>query len=262
MKIKITGSEGCGGRHLSKRLVDYGYEIVKLDSLGLDLTDKESFKLSFDSEIIVHLVAKTYVPESLTSPYDFYYSNYIGTLNVLEAARIYHSKVIFISTYVYGIPEKIPITEDHKADFLTPYSKSKLLCENLCKVYIKDFAIPVFIFRLFNIYGPGQDNRFLIKSILNQMKNAYEKLKDPKPKRDYLFVFDFVEAIFKEIIYFNFDFDIINLGTGKSYSVEAIVEIISNSTNKKFFFEFEKLGRKNEILECYADIKNEKKILN
>jgi len=171
--------------------------------------------------------------------------------------------MIFASSYVYGKPNYLPIDENHPISAFNPYCQSKLLGEILCKSYNKDFGVPVIIFRPFNIYGKGQDDNFLIPLIMKQIiKNGKILLKDSRPKRDFVYIDDVVNAYCKAVEYDKTEFEIFNIGSGISYSVKKISEMIASNYDKDIKIEFSEERRQNEVMDTIADITKANKILN
>jgi len=263
MNITITGSEGFLGKLICKKLEILGHKLIKIDfAYGLDVTNPEVFSNSIDSELFIHLAAKSYVPDSMNNPADFYYTNIVGTLNVLEAARKNNARVIFFSSYIYGNPEFLPVTENHPHSPHNPYAQSKLIGEDLCRAYFRDFGVPIIIFRPFNIYGLGQGDNFLIPTILKQIYSGQVRLMDPNPKRDYIHCDDIVEAVAIAAEMKDPKFEIFNLGSGVSISVEDIVQVIRKYCKTDFNVYYENSVRKTEVADCYADITKAYQILN
>ena len=253
-KILITGVNGFVGKSLAFFLKSKSFELTNTRDINrINLCEWDSVKNIPRSEIIVHLASKNFVPESFTVPHNYYYNNFLSTLNILEKAKIDGSKVIFFSTYVYGHPLYLPIDEEHLTSPQNPYTHSKLICEELCKAYYRDFGVPVTIFRPFNIYGPGQKESFFIPTIINQVKHDIIHLKDSRPKRDFIFIDDVIDAIVKSIISNSDSFRIYNLGSGISTSIKDIVEMIINLTQSKACIHFSNEIRQGEILETVAD---------
>ena len=263
-KILITGDKGFIGNLLASSLDSNQYIVNTISSnLNYDLCDWGIVNKAPKSDLIIHLAAKSYVPDSFTNPIGFYNNNIVSTLNILEKAKNDGSKVIFFSTYVYGQPEQLPIKENHPIKPLNPYTESKLLGEQLCKAYNRDFGVPITIFRPFNVYGPGQKTSFFIPSILDQIHNKFIKLRDSRPKRDFIYIDDVISAIHKCIVNTNPSnyFRVYNLGTGISTSVEEVVSLILEISNSKSQVIFSNEIRKGEVLETKADIKKIKKEL-
>jgi len=213
--------------------------------------------------VLVHLAAKTFVPDSFNNPGDFYQTNLNLTINALELARKWKAKVIYMSSYFYGAPQYIPVDENHPLAPHNPYAQTKYLSEELCKAYHRDFGVPVIAFRLFNIYGPGQTGNLLIPEILEKIKAGGSiLLKDPRPKRDYIHINDVISAIMAGIHSNDMGFNIFNLGTGNSYSVHDLVSLIKSYSKIDFKVEFSNEFRKGEVLDSVADISRAKNILN
>jgi nucleoside-diphosphate-sugar epimerase len=253
--ISVTGSTGFIGSHLVKALVKDSYLVKEVStSTGIDLSQKESIGKLGNFDVIVHLAAKSFVPYSFENPLDFYQNNIISTLNVLEAARLNNAKVVFISSYLYGPPKENPVDENHTLNPHNPYAQSKLICESLCEGYYRDFKLPVIILRPFNIYGPGQKEPFLIPSIISQARQGKIILNDERPKRDYIHVSDIVSAIVKSIEKDESELLKINLGTGESYSVEEVVNIVNSIFGNDLDVMYLKKYRQAEVLNTVANI--------
>lgn len=259
----VTGSSGFVGQRLVKALAEKGAKVVELDVKdGVDLTDWNHVSKIGSFDLLFHLAAKTFVPDSYQNPRDFYYTNIIGTLNILELCRIHKAKIVFASSYVYGNPEYLPVDENHPIDAFNPYAQTKIVGEQLCEGYHRDFGVPVVILRPFNIYGTGQNENFLIPSIIKQAKSGLILLKDPDPKRDMLFVDDVVDAYMKAAEYDQNDCDVFNIGSGKSYSVREIVDNVVGFFDHEIDVKFSGEKRKNEVLDTIADISKAKNLLN
>jgi nucleoside-diphosphate-sugar epimerase len=204
-------------------------------------------------DFIIHLAAKSYVPDAYLYPEKMYSNNINTTLNVLEKARRDGAKVIFLSTYVYGVPLYLPIDESHEVSPQNPYTQSKLICEQLCEAYYRDFGVPTIIFRPFNIFGPGQNLSFLIPTLFSQINKNTIVLKDSRPKRDFIYVQDIVDALLWSISNKTCHFDIYNLGSGTSHSIGELVSMVREITNSESIVEFTNEVRKGEVLDTVAD---------
>lgn len=266
--IVVTGSSGFVGSTLVKFLKRQNYQIVELDiTNGFDITSWKEVNRIRKIDLIMHLAASVYIPDSYISPREFYYNNMISTLNMLELCKREYAKMIYVSSYVYGKPQYLPIDEKHPVQALNPYAQSKIISEQLCAGYNRDFGIPVIIFRPFNIYGPKQNNNFLIPLIQKQIKEkAFIQLKDPRPKRDFIHINDVVSAYCKSIEYFiannKTDFEIFNLGSGISYSVKEVAELLVSITDKNIPIKFSEEKRKGEVLDTVANISKLSSMLN
>ena len=252
-KILITGADGFIGKNVIEQF-DSKYKFVKITrSSKYDILDLNSF-IDIDSvDIVLHLAAKTFVPESFKNPYEFYDFNIKSTLNIAEFCRIKNvSRVIYLNSYTYGTPNYLPIDEEHKISLHSPYNKSKYLSEELLLNYL-DSVSNVVSLRLFNIFGKYQGEHFLIPTIIKQLSGNKIEVKNLKPKRDYLYVKDLILLI-EKIIETNSISGIFNVGSGKSYSVSEIVNTILKVSKKELKIISENITRENEVMDCYADI--------
>lgn len=261
--ILVTGSEGFIGKRLVSKLNELGYSTIGMDYLnGYDLEKPIDNNAVGDFDNCVHLAAKSFVPDSYKNPEEFYAANFLSTLNALSLCRKRNKRLIFISSYVYGIPEYLPLDENHPLGAYNPYAQSKIICENICVGYNRDFRIPIIILRPFNIYGAGQNANFLIASIFEQIKNNRDiiLLKDPNPKRDYVYVDDLVSAIISAIVS-DKQFGIYNICSGESYSVREITEMINRNLKNKVKFLFDENNKRiaeiKDTLGSNQKIKNE-----
>lgn len=262
--IAITGSSGFVGKALIEKLKNRDdINIIEIDlETGYDITNQQSLRNVKEFDVMVHLAAKSYVPDSFEQPASFYHTNIIGTLNVLELCRKFDARIIYTSSYVYGNPEYLPIDENHPLKAFNPYAQSKLIGEELCQAYYRDFNVQAIIFRPFNIYGKEQGGHFLIQTIISQAKTGVVRLKDSRPKRDYIYIDDVARAYLKAI-YLNMNgVEVFNLGSGVSTSIKELTVVISKYFKDTLSIHFTEERRKNEVLETIADISKVQKILN
>lgn len=257
IKILITGHKGFVGKELTKLLDgNDNYEIVVHDNI-VNYCDTEQVERIEPVNVIVHLAAHSYVPYAFEMPRDLLNNNIVSTLNIIEKARIDNAKLVFLSTYVYGNPEYLPIDENHRTFPLNPYTQSKLICESLIESYHRDFNMSGIILRPFNIYGSQQKEDFFIPTLFNQINNSEIVLRDDRPKRDFVHVTDVVKAIYLSINkLFKEDnlFTIINVGSGVSHSVKELAAMVINISNSKADLKFTKERRKGEVLNTVANI--------
>lgn len=263
MNIVLTGSSGFVGSYLSRKLHSLEHNIIKLDiSEGVDITDWTTVKNLPKFDTCVHLAAKLFVPESYIDARMFYHVNVIGTLNMLELCKIHNAKMIFTSSYVYGKPNYLPIDEKHKLSAFNPYAHSKIVGEQLCENYTKFFGTPIIIFRPFNVYGYGQSKNFLVPEVLEKSTiSEVIELLDASPKRDMVYVEDLVDAYICAIES-NIKNEIFNIGSGLSYSVEQIVQLVFKNLANNNSVLFSNKERVNEVDDVIADISKVKRLLN
>ena len=256
-RILVTGSSGFVGRNLVEELKRNNAEVVTLTDLEgdrIDVRDWRKIQEITDIDMVYHLAAKTYVPFSFENPKETYAVNVLGTLNILELCRLREvEKIVFVSSYVYGQPRYLPIDEKHPVQPTNPYMGSKVLGEELCRAYNNDFGLKCIILRPFNVYGGGQSGNLLIPTIIAQLQGGKIELKDSVPKRDYIYILDLISALI-EAGKFDGNFEIFNIGYGKSYSVKEIVEKIVQLYGKKVKINYNNERRKNEVMDVVADI--------
>jgi UDP-glucose 4-epimerase len=261
-KVLITGSRGFIGTHLCRRLERNGAIVIVNNTIQLendvDVNDMNQLAHFSEKEIdvIVHLAAKSSILDGLSKPYETFYTNVLGTLNVLELARLGKiSKLFFLSTYVYGQPKYLPIDEDHSPNPHTPYNQSKLIGEYLCENYSKDFAINVVTLRPFSIYGPGSKPYSFVPSVIKQIKeNRRVVLSGENTKRDLLFIDDFIDLMEYILDDFPDGYNLYNAGYGSSYSLKEVSELLAHLLQKKIDIIYDSQMRPNDIADMVADI--------
>jgi len=262
MNIAVTGSAGFVGRRLVKRLEQAGHQVVALDiASGVDLTNWEQVKQTSAVDHVFHLAARTFVPAAFEDPQSFYHTNLISTLNALELCRRDSARFVYASSYVYGKPQYLPVDEQHPTGAHNPYAQSKLMGEELCRAYWRDFSVSSCILRPFNIYGPGQPDSFLIPEIIQKARAGSVCLKDSRPKRDFIYVDDVVAAYMACLDFPEKGVETFNIGSGESISVEEVAWAIAKQLgcdDVSFLGE----QRPNEVLDTVADITKAGELLN
>ena len=267
-RILVTGSSGFVGKNLVEELKRQDADVLTLtdhDGRRIDIRDQQRVMRIINKirniDIVYHLAAITSVPFSFENPGETYEVNVLGTLNILELCRLCNAeKIVFASSYAYGQPQYMPIDEEHPLQPTNPYARSKILGEELCRAYNTDFGVKCIILRPFNIYGVGQRKEFLIPSIIAQLRYGKIELKDPEPKRDFIYISDIIDAYIKAGE-FNGDFDVFNIGYGKSYSVEEIVDRIVCLYGKNVKVGYSGERRKHEVMDTVADIRKAKELM-
>ena len=254
--VLLTGATGFIGKRLSPRLMREGFTVRPFSrSYGQEILNRDSFHpfLLEPISAVIHLAGITYVPDSWAKSDAFYAINTLGTQHALEFCHMSGARMIYVSAYVYGVPAYLPIDESHPVAPNNPYAHSKWLGEELCRFYARHKGVDVVIFRPFNLFGPGQDDRFLIPTILRQAKSGEQiTVRDDSPKRDYIHVDDFVDACVLSLGRKE-RFNIFNVGSGKSISVREIIDLVSKHSNDGVRFVSLGETRPNEIMDTVAD---------
>jgi nucleoside-diphosphate-sugar epimerase len=252
-KLLVTGASGFIGRHLVARLDQLGKKIVQVSrTQGFDIS-RDSLPLG-GVDHVFHLAGITGVEKAWCHPLPFLNTNTMGTAHILEQCRG-RCSVTFVSAYIYGSPQRSPIPETEPAKVQNPYALSKLLAEEICDFYVRFYEVHVVVLRMFNVYGPGQQNSFLIPSILEQILDPQQpevRVKDLVPSRDYVYVSDVVEGIIMATGAASGS--VFNIGSGVAYSVEDIIQRASAAAGIHKSYRATGETRPREILKTCADI--------
>lgn len=255
-KILITGASGFIGRALSAKLKAQGNDLVLIGTADGDIASRETLNKIQDVDIshVFHLAGKTYVPDSWANPDEFFRVNLLGTTNVLEFCKSRKASMTFVSAYVYGHPEALPISEKSKIQPSNPYALSKRLAEQACEFYGETHGLAIAVIRPFNVYGVGQNEKFLIPSIIRQALTEHTiVVQDLLPKRDYVFLDDLVTALTVTLSPPK-GYNVYNVGSGLSLSVQEVIDIIQDVASTKKEIISEKNVRSNELMDVVADI--------
>ena len=254
-KIIVTGANGFIGRKLTARIKDStNHETIPISRDFGDITKTETWQLIPAADLVIHLAASTFVPDSWASPSKFLENNLNGTVNALDFCRLNDSRFIYLSSFLYKNPTKLPITEDMEIGADNPYMLSKKIGEDICTFYANSYDIPTIIFRPFNIIGTGQDEKFLIPSIIKQAhENGIVNVKDLEPRRDFLHIDDLVGALMRAIEIHR-KLDIFNIASGASYSVKEVIGIVEEIMGDYLEIVSEEIRRPNEIMDTRANI--------
>ncbi|HEX3685504.1 MAG TPA: NAD(P)-dependent oxidoreductase [Bryobacteraceae bacterium] len=250
--ILVTGATGFVGRHLIPALQARDFEVLPR-SLREDLPTSIPGSVSH----VFHLAAKTYVPESWSHPLSFYEANVLGTVKVLDFCRRVDAPVTIISSYVYGNPESLPVSEDHPVQAFNPYSHSKILAEQVAKYYAEGLGVHVTLIRPFNLYGPSQDCRFLIPTLLRQAldpASSVISVADARPRRDFLFIADFIDLLIRSMRSTPRAFEIFNAGSGASVSIADLCEAINVLTGAPKVLVSRGESRPDEVFDVFSDV--------
>lgn len=256
-KILITGASGFIGRAFTARLKDLDLDVAPLDSADGDISSRETLE-GFEQEHIAHvfhLAGKTFVPDSWDNPQAFCQTNVLGTINVLEFCRKALAPMTYVSAYVYGHPDGLPISESSAIRPSNPYALTKRLAEEACEFYARAHGLPVTTIRPFNVYGIGQAENFLIPAIISQTLDDGKKIvvKDLTPKRDYVYLEDLVSALLATLNKRD-GYRVYNIGSGISLSVQEVIDAIQDVAGTHKEVVCNHATRTNELMDVVADI--------
>lgn len=277
MKILVTGGAGYIGSHFVKILVQKGYETIVVDNLSRGHIESihpdaqfekadllESGALSeviskYKPDAVVHFAALAYVGESVESPSLYYENNVVGSFNLIRACVQNNiKKIVFSSTCsIYGNPETTPIDENQKSNPINPYANTKLTVEKILGDFDTAYGLKFVALRYFNAAGADPDaligeshnpETHLIPLVLSTAMGMRNKVDvygndydtpDGTCIRDYIHVNDLANAHLKAIEFLKREnrSEIINLGTGKGFSVMEIINSCESVTAKKINYQ-------------------------
>ena len=132
-KVLVSGSSGFIAKHLVPKLLEKKYELTKINSKSGDVSDEETWRNIPKNDIVIHLAGVSYVPHSWDNPVPFFKTNLLGTICALKYCKKHSARMVFLSSYLYGNPTKLPINEDSKLYANNPYALSKKMAEEATK---------------------------------------------------------------------------------------------------------------------------------
>ncbi|MFB5634879.1 MAG: NAD-dependent epimerase/dehydratase family protein, partial [Candidatus Nitrosomaritimum aestuariumsis] len=233
-------------------LICMGAEFLQGDILDYDLL----CKFAKDVDCIIHLAAKSDVSESVINPEITNKVNVEGTANVVNCCvQNKIKKIIFASSAaVYGDCNDT-ITENSKTNPQSPYGQSKLDAEKIIEKTCKENNIDYTIFRIFNVYGKGQNIQYagVISKFLENIsqKKPLVIYGDGEQTRDFISIHDVIKAFDCAVISNNNG--TYNIGTGKSLSINDLVKIIFEVFGKKLDV-LHKDAKKGDIKDSMVDV--------
>jgi len=257
-RVLVTGACGFIGSHLLPALINEGYEVIALDSkyslvkaltdvhyegvnkIQADICDPSQMNdiaKRFNFNSIIHLAAMAAPRVAETKPEETFRVNVYGTLNVLRMGKEAKVKrVAFASSaHVYGIsPKYMPTDENHPLALQDDYTTSKILGEQLCRLFFENHNISYVALRMFNGYGPRQSLDYFIPAMIEQAKKGNIVLRGRHITKDFIYVDDMVDAIMtvlpSEYV------GALNIGTGNQTTLEYVASYIAKAFNANLSF--------------------------
>jgi len=273
--ILVVGGAGYIGSHAARALRRSGYEAVIYDNLSTgfrrlaqgfelvegDIADTARLRPVLGRvNAVMHFAAHAYVGESVENPRKYFRNNVLGALSLLNSALDAGIRrfVFSSSCAVYGVPERIPITESTPREPVNPYGASKLFFENALEAYGRAYGVHSVSLRYFNAAGADEGAEIgemhepethviplaLAASAANgpelQVFGSDYPTPDGTCVRDYIHVSDLADAHVRALQYLERNKDeqggdslAINLGTGRGHSVLEIIQAAENATGRK-----------------------------
>lgn len=263
MTVLVTGGAGYVGSHVVKELRATGIPRVVLDSLvrghrelvsGDDLIVGDIAESALIRQIIrdyqvdavMHFAAYAYVGESIEEPGKYYQNNVSATINLLNTmVESGVKKFVFSSSCAtYGLPEAVPMTEDHRQLPINPYGATKLMVERILQDFDRAYSLRSVVLRYFNAAGADPTGKIgewhdpethLIPLALQAAGGQRDSVAifgtdygtlDGTCVRDYIHVSDLAQAHILGLRYLNAGnpSDAFNLGNGRGFSVREVIE--------------------------------------
>ncbi len=250
MKVLITGGYGFIGSHVAERFFNEGHEVFIIDNLSSGKKENITFKhehyrvsvidscceqvfQAYNFDIVVHLAAQVSVAKSIINPRLDTEINTVGLVNMLSLSHKYNvKKFIFASSAaVYGMNEKIPLTEDFPCSPISPYGISKWIGESYCQKWKELYGLDSVVFRFSNVYGPRQSNEGeggVVSIFLDSLLKGkpLEVFGDGEQTRDFIYVTDVADAIYKAS-YSNLN-GVYNLSTQSECNLKNLIKVMAN----------------------------------
>ena len=309
MAILVTGGAGYIGAHVCVELLEAGHSVVVADNYSnsreavlsrveqitgkalrgyrVDLLDRDGLEDIFrkeNIEAVIHLAGLKAVGESVRMPLNYYHTNLTGTFHLCSVMRQYGvKKLVFSSSAtVYGVPERVPLTEDMRLDAVNPYGRTKLMLEQiLTDLGTSDPEWSIALLRYFNPIGAhssgtiGEDPKGtpnnLMPYITQVAVGKRDKLQvygndyptvDGTGVRDYIHVVDLAKGHLAALTHVkeHSGVEAFNLGTGRGYSVLEIVRAFTDASGVQVPYEIVD-RRPGDVAMCYADPSKAEKVL-
>ena len=253
----------CAGKfeNVSKHTNSKNFRFVRGDVRNSDLVRS----LIKNVDAVFHQAAIVSVPKSLEEPVLVNEVNASGTLNLLKACVDCNVKrfVYASSSAVYGEVERMPIKEDCAPRPLSPYGVSKLSAESYVRVFWEVFGLETICLRYFNVYGPRQAPSEYSGVLTQFMDRLARNLGlviygDGEQTRDFVHVYDVIEANILALRTKQAAGETFNVGTGIATTINQLADMLLEITNKNHLGVTHSRHRKGEIKHSAADISKAK----
>jgi len=295
MKFLLTGAAGFIGSHVTEKLLDRGDSVVGIDNFNdfyspaikrrnaEELGRRTGFRLaeadiedraavdeifaagSFDA--VIHLAARAGVRPSITHPELYERTNGLGTLNLLEAARLTGVVKIVLasSSSVYGTNSKLPFSENDPVDQpVSPYAATKRANELMAHTYHSVHKLHIYCLRYFTVYGPRQRPEMAIAKFLRLVDEGQPVPfhGDGSSRRDYTYIDDIAGGTVAALdtCIRRGGFEIVNLGGHGTTTLAELIGLVEKTVGKPALLQ-NLPDQPGDVPATYADITKARSLL-
>lgn len=254
----VTGGLGFIGNELVRQLLKAGEQVVIIDNRNrvapdiedlkdvpvyeLDICDFKGVLKCFQEvkpKTVYHMAAIHFIPECNQDPERTLRINVEGTQSILRAAvEANVEKFVFASSGAVYADLNEPLTENSTVAPVDIYGWSKLFGEQLCTWFASNTSIKIVAARLFNNFGPRETNFHILPEIIEQLRKSDTlQLGNIKPQRDYIHTEDTSQSLIRLSKSCYAPFQVVNVCSGYSCSVEELIDIIKHTTQRPIVYQ-------------------------
>ena len=243
--VLVTGAHGFVGRHVARCFSEAGYVVTGIGHGTWDREEFSTFGITFwhqshvnleslvtyggEPEIIAHCAGSGSVMFSMTHPLQDYDRTVSSTAAVLEYVRLHSPGTIVVypsSAAVYGDAEKLPISESDALKPVSHYGVHKLVAEQLCHSYARNFSVPVAVVRYFSVFGEGLRKQLIWDACSRVSSGNFTFFGTGAEMRDWLHVDDAARLLIVAASHAGSGCPIVNGGSGTGVTVSGILSMV------------------------------------
>lgn len=279
MRVLVTGGAGFIGSHVCEKLASRGAHMRVLDNLSTgkrgnlqtvgsveliegDIRDRSAVDACVAGvDAVIHLAAVASVQASVDDPIGTHQTNFDGTLNLLEAARLHGvTKFLYASSAaVYGDTTALPVHEEEALQPLSPYAADKLAGEHYLRHYVRKHGLAATAFRFFNIYGPRQDPGSPYSGVISIFVDRLRQGRpvtifgDGRQTRDFVYVGDLAALLVNALDRDDLSGEVFNVGTGRECALLTLLDALEDAAGRRLERQHAP-ARVGDILRSCADV--------
>lgn len=263
MKALITGGCGFVGSNLAEKLSQRNDQLIIVDNLSMgkvenianikcdlyiDKVQNLNNNLFKNIDIIFHLAAQASAPLSISQFFESSTNNLNSSLKIIEISRLYSIPIVYASSSaIYG---NLDLGDEsiNRIENLSPYALDKLVLEQYTQMAFNLYGVRSIGLRFFNIYGPKQDPGSPYSGVISlfidrMLRKQKITVNGGYQTRDFIYIDDVIDVIIKSssVLFTKKICDTINCGTGKSISIDTLVDSLSNYLDYTPEIEYKKL---------------------